>query len=251
MIDSFTITLIFIVLVTIVGAFLRGRSRDVCLRDFSGNDTVLKKKSGKIIWGRLFVENSALELKYVKPHEDREGHLETSYIMYKNEQSQIMEILRYVEELSPKEAVLRSRILEKVCSPRIFAKLKRKMRSFFSTVKDSLMEVAVLFFGRMKGSGSVGGVLNGQDKYTSKLGGQAIDIVCASYEPILEKYIGKKVILRILNDGNKKEYAGILKDYSSEFIEVLDIMCSGKDETVSVKADIIVSRTVGIIRHSG
>ena len=39
---AFLISLVFIVLATMVGAFIRRRSRDKCLKDFSGNQVTLE-----------------------------------------------------------------------------------------------------------------------------------------------------------------------------------------------------------------
>ncbi|MHC4417943.1 MAG: hypothetical protein ACYSU6_05080 [Planctomycetota bacterium] len=52
------ITIIFIVLATGVGAFIRRRTRDRCLKDFRGNMVTLEETSGKAVWGRLNVENN-------------------------------------------------------------------------------------------------------------------------------------------------------------------------------------------------
>ena len=45
------ITIIFIILATGVGVFVRKRSRDKCLRDFESNMVTLEDTSGKTIWG--------------------------------------------------------------------------------------------------------------------------------------------------------------------------------------------------------
>ncbi len=44
------ITVIFIVFAAAVGAFVRKRSRDKCLRDFSENMVTLQETAGKINW---------------------------------------------------------------------------------------------------------------------------------------------------------------------------------------------------------
>ena len=76
-VDALTITIVFIILSTFVAAFVRGRKRDKCLRDFAGYMVTLEDVSGKTIWGRLRVENTGLELVYSTRHEDKDGHIET------------------------------------------------------------------------------------------------------------------------------------------------------------------------------
>ena len=79
------ITIIFIVLATGVGAFIKRRSRDKCLKYFRRNMVTLEEASGKTIWGKLNVENSGLEFVYPEKHKDEDGHDETSFILYKYE----------------------------------------------------------------------------------------------------------------------------------------------------------------------
>lgn len=72
-----------------------------------------------------------------------------------------------------------------------------------------------------------------------------------SYEPLLEKYLGKKVILKLSRGGKMIEYSGVLKGYTAEFLELMDVDYSVSDQNKERKVDILVLRTVGIIRHLG
>ena len=81
--DSATaITIIFIIFAAGLGAFIRKRSRDKCLRDFEQNMVTLEDTAGKTIWGKLRVENTGLEFVYPTAHEDKQGHNEMSYIQF-------------------------------------------------------------------------------------------------------------------------------------------------------------------------
>lgn len=60
--DTFLVTVIFIALCTIVGAFVKGRSRDRCLVDFKGLPVTMELKDSKHVWGRLNVEHTGIEL---------------------------------------------------------------------------------------------------------------------------------------------------------------------------------------------
>ena len=94
------ITIIFIVLATFVGALLKRRSKDRCLNDFSSYLITLEKTGEKTIWGKLRVENTGLELVYENLHKDNDGHNEASYILYKQEYSNIQALVRFHEKLS-------------------------------------------------------------------------------------------------------------------------------------------------------
>ena len=97
--DTFAITIVFIILSTVVAAFIRRKSRDKCLKDFSHDLVTLEDTTGKLIWGKLRVENTGLELIY-PTRQDKNGHDETSYILYKYEYSNIQALIRYHDELS-------------------------------------------------------------------------------------------------------------------------------------------------------
>ncbi len=252
--DSFTITIIFIIVCTVVGAFIKGRSRDRCLTDFSGYPALLEKTDGKVVWGNLRVENSGLELIYKEPYLDqKEKHLESSYILYKNEYNQLKTLIRYIDELDSILAKKREEDLRKTCHPSWWGRFLRKTRNFFGTVRDSLLEMINLFMGRIKAMTPAGALLKGQDKYVTQLQSQTLaEISSSAYEPILERYIGKKCVLALVFEGKKTEYAGILKDYTTEFVSIMDVEHADKRlEAKSLrKADLIVPRALGTVRHA-
>lgn len=250
--DTFAITIIFIIICTVAGAFIKGRSKDRCLVSFSGFPVTLEKTGGKAVWGKLRVENSGMELIYPEPYTDKAGgHIETTFILYKSEYGQIKRLVRYIDSLGREDIALRNKDLEKANNPSLTMRLARRMRNFFGTVRDSLMEIANLLLGRMKTFTSFGKTLQGQDKYVSQLQQQATSAIETSYEPILERYLGRRVILAIVEGDKKTEYAGVLKDYTTEFIEVMDVMYAEKEGAAPRKADIIFLRAVGTVRHLG
>ena len=250
--DTFAITIIFIVVCTVAGAFIKGRTKDLCLRDFSGYTVTLEKTGGKVIWGKLRVENSALELVYSEPYTDEgDAHVETSYIIYKSEYGEIKMLARYIDDLDPKRVKTREKDLKKTYHPHWSSRLMRRGRNFFGTVRDSLLEVANLFMGRVRSMTPAGKMLEGQDKYVSQLQQQATTAIQTSYEPTLERYMGKKVVLAVMQDGKKTEYAGILKDYTTEFIEIMDTRHAAAGGQEPRKADLVIPRALGIVRHAG
>jgi len=80
----------------------------------------------------------------------------------------------------------------------------------------------------------------------SQIQKQLIPGAGTAFEPLLEKYIGKKVVMRMLRREKSIEYSGILKDYTTDFIEILDV--EYKDKQL---ADIIASRQLALVRHLG
>jgi len=148
--DTLAITIIFIILVTIVAAFVRRKSRDKCLKDFLHDLVTLEETTGRIIRGKLRVENTGLEFTYPTNLKDENGHDETSFILYKYEYSNIQALIRYHDELSETAKRGREKELKRTYHPGVLRKLKRKIQNVFKTVKDSVMEVVNLLISQAK-----------------------------------------------------------------------------------------------------
>ncbi len=245
------ITIIFIVLATGVGAFVRRRTRDKCLKDFRGNMVTLENTAGKAIWGRLNVQSTGLEFVYREKHKDEEGHDETSYILYKHEYPNIAALVRYHDQLSETNKKAREKELERTYHPTFLRRLKRKIQNVFKTVRDSVMEVVNLLISQAKKATPAGTMLTSQDKYVSRMKQELMGSVGTSYEPLLEKYIGRKVVLELIKGDKIFERSGVLKDYTAEFIEIMDVDYKAKEGEPARKADIVVFRKYGLVRHLG
>jgi hypothetical protein len=222
------ITIIFIVLATGVGAFVRKRSRDKCLRDFERNMVTLEDKSGKTIWGKLRVENTGLEFVYPQKHKDKEGHDEASYILYKYEYPNIGAVIRFHDELSDRNKKEREKELKRTYHPGPWRRLKRRILNVFRTVRDSVVEIVNLLISQAKKATPAGKVLTSQDKYVSQM---------------KQELMGSA--------GTSFEYCGVLKEYTAEFIEIMDVDYAVKEDQPTRKADLVVPRKHAVIRHLG
>ena len=263
----FELSLVFIVLSAVVGLIFKRLHRDKCLKDFAGYMVTVEEVGGKRIWGRLRVENTGLELLYADKHEDSDGHVEGSYIIYKSEYPKMQALWRFHDELSDKGKVTRAAILEKTYHPKPTRVMLRKTANIFKTLRDAVVEIVNLFINRAKKAGPAGGVITSQEKHVTKMKSEMIGAAGTSYEPLLERYIGQKVVLEIAEADKIIEYCGVLKDYTAEFIEVMDVFlkeAEGRRQKAEVeespsakldyeqrKADVVVLRKAGIIRHLG
>ncbi len=72
-----------------------------------------------------------------------------------------------------------------------------------------------------------------------------------SFEPLLERYIGHRVILELIKGDKLLKYSGVLKDYTSEFIEIMDVDYKPDENQSAQEADLVVLRKYGTIRHLG
>ena len=249
--DTFAITIIFIALATMIGAFIRRRRRDKCLKDFSGDMVTLEKNPSIMIKGNLNVEHSALEFVYSRKSKDQNGNEQASYILYKQEYPTIQSLLRYHDELSEQGKIQREKELKKTYHPAFFSRLKRKIQNIFKTIRDSIMEVMNLLISRAQKNTGAGAVLSSQDKYVSQIKKDLIGAAGTSYEPLLEKYIGHKVVIEMIKGEQECLFWGVLKEYTANFIEIMDVDYQAVDEQISRKTDMVVPRNIALVRYLG
>ena len=243
------ITIIFIILAAGVGAFIRKRSRDKCLRDFGQNMVTLEDTAGKTIWGKLRVENTGLEFVYPEKHKDEQGHDEASYILYKYEYPRIGAVVRFHDELSERNKKAREKELKRTYHPGFWRRQKRRTLNVFRTVRDSVVEIVNLVISQAKKATPAGKVLTSQDKYVSQMKQELMGSVGTSFEPLLERYIGHKVVLEMIKGDKILEYCGVLKEYTAEFIEIMNVNYKVAEEKPARTADLAVPRKLGLIRH--
>ena len=248
--DTFAITLILLVLTTLVAAFVRRRARDRCLMSFSG-DAVVLETADTVISGTLTVENTGLELVYPSVRVNSHGLQEASHLLYKFEYLNIRALVRYLAHLSEEGKRAREKELRDTYHPTMFRRLKRKTGNTLKTVRDSLLELVDTLLSAAKKAVPTGAVLTGQDKHVSKMKQDLADSIGTSFEPLVEKYIGHRVVIDVIKGEEVLQYSGVLKDYTSEFIEILDVDYRVTDDQPGHKADVVVSRKYGVVRHLG
>jgi len=250
--DSLTITIIFILLSGLIGVFVKGRMRDRCLMDFSGSPVTIEFKDGKYARGVMRLEPTGLELTYDKPEIDEtDKHAETTFMLYKTEYPDISRVSRFIDEIDEKSMKTRAKQLRGVRNQRGLRRLGRKMRNFFATIRDSVMEVLNLFIGKVRQATPARGIVAGQDKYVSQMQTGVLSTVQTAFEPLLERHIGKKVVLQHSGGEKLVEYTGILKGYTAEFVELMDLSYKPAGREEAKPADLIIPRSAGLVRHLG
>lgn len=215
----FTIGLVF--LATLIGSYLRSRRKDPCLSSFENFHVTLERTDNKIIWGKLEVESTGLELFYKSDVQD-EAHLESSYILYGDEYNQIQAIYRYADELTPENRKKRQRDIDRSFHPGPLEIGKRRLRAFIGTANDSFSEVFGMLVGRAKKP--AGRYITDEgESYLNQLGKNLIGHAGGLFDPLLERYIGQKVVIEIQEESEIHEHVGIFKEYSPDFLEILDV----------------------------
>jgi hypothetical protein len=221
--DTFLLTILGLAAVALVGTFISGRMRDRCLKGFDKFLVTLETTDGKVIWGTLGVHATGIELTYQSDYLNRD-HVESSFLLYEDEfESKMFLLARYHSDLDEKARSRRDRILNRTYRPHVLRRMWRSIRNAANTVKDSLNNLVSLLIGQAARRRPGSALLATQQAEFTKVGQTVLGSVGTSYDPMLERRVGTKVVFEFDRDGSVREYVGILKEYSSNFIEVLDV----------------------------
>ena len=223
------LTIAMIFLAAFIGTVIRYRTRDKCLKSLDGDFVTVEFNNGKQVWGRLAVCHNGVELVYPTPHPDPDGsHFETSFILYQDQFSSIIAFKRLHDELLPENQKKREEEIRRTYHPNFFRRCVRRIRNMFNIFHDAFSQTISVVIGSVK-KGSNSQFVSTQDKRIESTAKELLGKP-AAYEPILERHIGSKVVLEMIKNEKLVEYCGILKDYTSAFITLLDVPVSEESE---------------------
>ena len=228
--DTILLLSIFLVFITaLIGSFLQRRKRDKVLADLQGFHAVARMQNDDRIWGQMEVYANGLELVYAQPFQNHRGHLTTSFILFRDGIDQVQSLYRFHSELTPENQQRRAKEIELTQNPGILRIVLRRVKNFLNTFRDAINESMGMLLTRMKGTSSMS-LFRTQDDRLKKFGSEALGSVGNAYDPILERYIGKPVVVELATaSGEKEEYAGLLREYSQAWLSVFD--CRVREET--------------------
>jgi hypothetical protein len=130
--------------------------------------------------------------------------------------------LRYHDQLTKNAQKRRNATLKKTYHPNLLRRTNRKINNFIKLIKDSLIEIATTLSGRLK-STNPNNILATNEKYTNRLNQEVVNTIDASYEPLLEKYVGNIVFALVKHPETPIRVTGVLKDYTQNYIELLEV----------------------------
>ena len=245
------ITIIFITLSTIIATLLKAIKKDLCLKDFRDYYVTLFEINNKKTTGKFKLEPTGFELIYKIPTIISNDKKESSYILYKNEFSNIKLLARFHDELTEKGKKRRKKELKKSYHPNFLRKFMRKLLNFCKTIKDALMEVINLLLSQVQKTKRAR-IMKGQDQQISKIKKELLGTIeSPDFDPLLENHIGDIVILKITTENETISHYGVLKEYTSEFFEIMDVDYPINEYGETKKADLIVPRKKSTIKHYG
>jgi hypothetical protein len=207
----------------LIGAWVRRYSKDTCLKLLQGSLVYILLKDRRWVWGHLNVFSNALELIFTKG-EDLHGRFEKrSYIFYEHNLETIELIVRPSPAEGTDECKQWRREIRLLQNPPLHRRWRRKMRNIFNMLRDAFAQSITMIFGAVKRKGGVGN-LPIEEAKVGEVGKTLITVVPNAYEPVLEKYLGHKVVVETpAPENNLFEQVGILQEYTAKYILVRDV----------------------------
>lgn len=236
----FLITLLVILFTSVLIAIIRRNRVDVCLKAFK-KDCITINIAEETYSGIFHPAVTGLALEFSEP--DAENRL--SRLIYKSEYPNITGFIRKAENLSSAEQERRTKLIAKLNKTAGKRHLRRRITNFIKIIRDSVIDVFNLFIGQMTKKYAFAASISGNAKYLDRMNSELVNSINSSYELVLERYIGRRVLLN--NTTDEFLYEGILKDYTADFILLLDVHLTA-DAGNTVVADIIVPRSMAMVR---
>lgn len=221
--DATLLAILVILVFATALALVQRYRRDRCLRSFDGFHVTLAEDGGDLVWGRAGVYASGLEMTYAAPVEAPGGHREGSFLFYKEQYEALGALYRYPEGLSAAEQARRAEAIQATARPGVGRRLRRRLRNWAGMVRDALVQAVGVVIGAAQARRPGGAVLQqggeGVKALSKEMAGQA----GAAYDPLLERHLFRQVVVEVASkDGTTRSFCGWLKDYTSEFLEVVD-----------------------------
>jgi hypothetical protein len=220
--DSTLVIVVFVLVVATVLAMMQTRRRDKCLKAFAGFHLTLAEKDGNLSWGSTAVYPTGLEVEFATPVRAPAGHFEHSYIFYKEQYAAMDGLYRYAVGLPDDQQRRRTDVIRKTVDPSATRRAGRKIRNWLGMIRDAVLQVVSVLIGAAKTRAPASAVLSTQEQSIRALSSEIIGHAGNVYDPLLERHLYRQVVVELTRGGRKRSFCGWLKDYSSEFIEVLD-----------------------------
>lgn len=243
-----TITILFIAISALLAVILRKIKKDKCLKDFRDDLVTLELLNGDQFRGQFKLKSSGMKLAYPELLKDKDNLKFLSFLFYKNEYPDIQAIVRYHKDLTEEGRRLREKDFQKTFKPSRRRKIKRSITNLLKIIKDSLIEIINLMTSHISKTTPTGAIFGSNDAQVNRMKNEVYGLVETTYEPLLEDYIGERVILELKRGDNWVKYNGVLKEYTAEFLELIDVDYA-PEETGKKDADLIVLRKYGIVRN--
>jgi small nuclear ribonucleoprotein (snRNP)-like protein len=248
---EFWLPMLLLFIAATITAIAARRKRDRCLKYFNQAPVMILMQPGKWLWGRFMAYPKAMELVFDDPKADESGHAKGSYVLYTPEVEHINKILQTPPKAGTEEYQKWKKEIQRIENPSPGRRLRRWSWNVFNTLRDAVTQSLGMIMGTLKSKTAMGKVANA-DKRANEIGNTLLSTVPNAYEPVLEKYLSKQVIVEMLEDGKVVEFAGLLQEYSGKYLLLRNVAYQPDIDIGTAlpdRFDIIFPRNKALVRH--
>ncbi|MFO8014999.1 MAG: hypothetical protein R6X20_17055 [Phycisphaerae bacterium] len=221
--NPFAVGLVVLFLAAAIGAFIAARKRDRCLKIFRGFHVTLSEQSGRQVWGVLKVFSRGVELVYETPFD---SPAKRSFLMYEGDLGRLLAIHRFADRLDEADGRRRRRQVRRLAHPSLVGRTARWARNVVNTFRDAIVKAMGMTV-QQAAQAAPSPTLAAQGGQINAIGTLLIGETANAYEPMIEQYLSRPVILEVVNpaDPEKRvaEYHGGLAEYSAQFVMLVDV----------------------------
>lgn len=222
--NALGLTIVLIFVTAIVVALINAWRRDKCLKLLHDYHVTYLTMAGTPTWGDLVVYSRGIELRFDAPYITRDGTTKSSSLIYDDDLANCLAFCRVRSALTRNEHRARARQVTRSFKPGIVRRTTRLARNIANTLRDAIAKSITAILGQLAKARP--GMAGGQGEM-EQLGKTVLGTVENAYEPMLEKHIGRPVVLQLANpaapDRPPVELPGYLVDYTDKYVAVFNV----------------------------
>lgn len=218
----FWIPLIVIFGSALLAAIIKRYTKDPCLKEFDGCFVFIRLKDGRWIAGELVVYPNCLEVLYREGQPFAGSFQKVSHVLYEDNLLNVDRLLRPSSREGTPERERWQKEIQRLRQPSARRLAGRRVRNLFNMLRDAFAQSLQLVFGAWKRRSRFAALPMDEGR-VGEMGRTLISAVPNAYEPILEKYLGRLVVIESLAEQKVVEQKGVLQEYSSRFILARDV----------------------------
>ena len=254
---AFWLPLLFLFASALLGTILKRRAKDHCLKKFEGHYTILPSLSGEMIQGFLSVYAQGIQLLYPQKIKKDIGMID-SFVLHPAEIEKIPYLIRPAPDPETRAGFKWSQEMHRILKPNFLQKSQRLILTFYNMLKDAFGQAAKAIIGALSKDTSISKVKD-SNKRIEEVRSGLTELVPNAWEPILEKYRGRRVVIERKGADGMVYESGVLEDYSSKYLLLREVHLKERallekieliNEKKNFGLDMLFSRKIAIIRHT-
>ena len=254
---AFWLPLLFLFASALLGTILKRRAKDHCLKKFEGHYTILPSLSGEMIQGFLSVYAQGIQLLYPQKIKKDIGMID-SFVLHPAEIEKIPYLIRPAPDPETRAGFKWSQEMHRILQPNFLQKSQRLILTFYNMLKDAFGQAAKAIIGAISKDTSISKVKD-SNKRIEEVRSGLTELVPNAWEPILEKYRGRRVVIERKGADGMVYESGVLEDYSSKYLLLREVHLKERallekieliNEKKNFGLDMHFSLKIAIIRHT-